>query len=138
MAYMNQEKKAIINHLMKPILKKYNVKATLSVDSATIYLNIKSSTLDFIGQYNEIAKEDVRNTAYMPFNPVTDSLQVNPYWFRDQFKGKILDFLEEAHAALKGAGHYRNTDIQSDYFDEAYYYYIKVGQWNKPYQLIAD
>jgi hypothetical protein len=31
MAYMNQEKKAKISALMKPVLKKYGVKATLAV-----------------------------------------------------------------------------------------------------------
>lgn len=134
MAYMNQEKKAIISNLMKPILKKYKVKATLKVDNATIYLNIKSSPLDFIGQYNEIAKKDIRNS-YTPFTPVTDSMQVNPYWFNDQFKGEILEFMKEAHDALRGAGFYNNSDIQSDYHDIAYYYYVNVGQWNKPYEL---
>ena len=137
MACMNQEKKAIISNLMKPVLKKYKVKATLKVDNATIYLNIKSSSLDIIGQYNEIAKNDIRNS-YTPFEPVTNNLDINPYWYHDQFKGEILDFLEEAHTALKGAGFYNNSEIQNDYFDIAYYYYIKVGQWNKPYQLIAD
>ena len=137
MAYMNQEKKAIINNLMKPILKKYKVKATLSVDSATIYLNIKSSPLDIISQYNEIAKDDIRNS-YTPFTPVVDYLQINPFHFQSQFKGEILDFFTEAHAALQGAGFYKNSEIQNDYFDIAYYYYIKVGQWNKPYVLIAD
>lgn len=120
MAYMNQEKKAIISNLMKPILKKYKIKATLSVSNrSTIYLNVKSGSLDFIGQSEK------------------DYLQVNPFWYHEHFEGEILDFLTEAHAALKSAGHYRNTDIQSDYFDEAYYYYIHIGQWDKPYQLTA-
>jgi ABC-type proline/glycine betaine transport system substrate-binding protein len=42
MAYMNQEKKAIIANVLKPILKKYNIKATMSVrDHSTFVLTLK-------------------------------------------------------------------------------------------------
>jgi hypothetical protein len=121
MAYMNQEKKAIINNLMKPILKKYKVKATLSVSHrSTVHLNIKSGAIDF------------------PLNE-QGYTQVNPYYYEEHFASNqdAVAFLTEAHAALKGAGFYNRSDIQSDYFDIAYYYYVNIGQWNKPYQLNA-
>lgn len=120
MAYMNQEKKAIINNLMKPILKKYKVKATLSVSNGSpIYLNVKSGIIDF--------------------NLEHGSTQVNPYYFAEHFASnpEAVAFLTEAHEALMGAGFYNNSDIQSDYFNIAYYYYVNLGQWNKPYQLVA-
>lgn len=121
MAYMNQEKKSIIAVAIKPILKKYGVKATLSVENkSTIYLNIKSSKFDFMNQAGYDGK-------YM---------QINPYYYDKQFKGECLDFLKEAYQALMSAGWYDKSDSQSDYFHTAYYYYINVGQWNKPYELV--
>lgn len=135
---MNQEKKSIISNLMKPILKKYNVKATLSVDnSSTINLNIKSSAFDFIGIYNKRKQEEqFRRYPNETFYP-SETLTLTNGWISDSFGGEELAFFEEAFAALQGAGYYNNSDYQSDYFDTAYYYYIRVGQWNKPYQLIA-
>jgi hypothetical protein len=138
MAYMNKEKKAIIDNLMKPILKKYGVKATLSVDNmSTINLNIKSSAFDFVGIYNKKLQEDhgwknPTETFY-----VRENFTLTDGWIHDSFQGQELAFFEEAFAALRGAGYYNNTDSQTDYFDTAYYYYIKIGQWNKPYQLTA-
>jgi hypothetical protein len=41
--------------------------------------------------------------------------------------------LKEIKKALMAAGYYDNSDAMTDYFDTAYYYYINVGKWNKPY-----
>jgi hypothetical protein len=50
MAYMNQEKKARIAAAIKPVFKKYGLKATLSVHNhSSICVNIKSGPIDFGG-----------------------------------------------------------------------------------------
>jgi hypothetical protein len=124
MAYMNQEKKAVIAAKLKPVLKKYGVKGTLSVrNHSSIVLNLKSGAIDFFEDYGD--REDARKFG----------IQVNPYWFQDHFVGKSKAFLTEAFDALKGAGYYDNSDAQVDYFDTAYYYDINIGKWNKPYEL---
>jgi len=136
MAYMNQEKKAIINNLMKPILKKYNVKATLSVDNmSTINLNIKSSAFDFVGIYNKKNQEEQNRKYPNETFYARENFTLTDGWIADSYEGQELAFFEEAFAALRSAGYYNNTDCQTDYFDTAYYYYVKIGQWNKPYQL---
>jgi len=127
MAYMNQEKKATIADLVKPILKKYGIKGSLSVSNhSSIDLNIKSGPIDFIGNYNATVDHVVK-----------DYLQVNVYWIQDHFTGVAREFLLEAVMALKGAGHYNNSDAMTDYFDVAYYYDINVGKWDRPYELTA-
>lgn len=138
MAYMNQEKKAIISNLMKPILKKYKVKATLSVDNhSTINLNIKSSAFDFVGIYNKYLK-DSQELRY-PNQTFTnrEHFKLTHGWVDDYYSGVELAFFKEAFTALQGAGYYNNTDSQIDYFDTAYYFYINVGDWNKPYVMSA-
>jgi hypothetical protein len=52
MAYMNQQKKAIIASKLKPVLKKYGVKGSLKVSNhSTIVLNVKFySKLQFHGR----------------------------------------------------------------------------------------
>jgi hypothetical protein len=123
MAYMNQERKAVIAKNLKPVLKKYGIKGTLSVrNHCTIVLSIKAGKIDFAKDYGK--GEDSRW-----------GIDVNPYWFQDHFVGESKAFLSEAFDALKSAGHYDNSNASIDYFDTAYYFSIKVGQWNKPYTL---
>ena len=124
MAYMNQEKKAKIVAAVKPILKKYGVKGTLSVrNHMAIVLNVKAGKVDFFTDYGD--REDA----------LKFGIQVNPYWFQDHFTGKSKKFLAEAFDAMKSAGYYNNSDAQIDYFDTAYYFDINIGKWNKPYEL---
>jgi hypothetical protein len=111
MAYMNQEKKKVIASKLKPVLKKYGVKGTLSVrNHSSIVLNVKAGKIDFFEDYGD--REDAKKFG----------IQVNPYWFHDHFEGKSKQFLTEAFDALKSAGYYNNTDASIDYFDTAYYY----------------
>jgi hypothetical protein len=126
MAYMNQEKKKVIAAKLKPVLKKYGVKGSLSVrNHMYIVLNVKSGKIDFFNDYGDV--EDARKFG----------IQVNPYWFQDHFTGKSKEFLSEAFDALKSAGYYNNSDAQIDYFDVSYYFDINIGKWNKPYSLEA-
>jgi hypothetical protein len=126
MAYMNQEKKKIIASKLKPVLKKYGVKGSLSVrNHMSIVLNVKAGKVDFFTDYGDV--EDARKFG----------IQVNPYWFQDHFTGKAKEFLADAFDALKSAGYYNNSDASIDYFDTAYYYDINIGKWNKPYSLEA-
>lgn len=116
MAYMNQEKKAKIAAKMKPVLKKYGLKGSLSVHNhSSITLTLKSGGIDFGSNYQ----------------------QVNPYWLDDHYKDrpKALAALKEIKDALLAADYYNNSDAMIDYFDTAYYYHINVGKWNKPYEL---
>jgi hypothetical protein len=117
MAYMNQERKKIIAANLKPVLKKYGVKGTLSVrNHSAIVLTLKSGKIDF-GSARD---------------------QVNPYWFQDHYEGVAKKFLTEAFAALKSAGWYNNTRSEIDYFDIAYYVDINIGKWKQPYIVEAE
>ena len=132
MAYMNQEKKAKIDGLIKPILKKYGVKATLAVrNNAVIVLNIKSGKIDFIDNFLSTGK--IHDPEWIQKYRTID---VNPYWYQDHFTGEAKEFLTEAFSALKGADWYDESDAQVDYFNTAYYVDVNIGKWNKPYQVI--
>lgn len=138
MAYMNQERKAKIAAAMKPILKKYGVKATLSVrNHSTISLNIKSGKIDFIENFIKTDESHI-HAKRMSSNQIDyirekQNLDVNPYWFQDHFSGKAKNFLTEAFRALKSADWYDESDAMTDYFNIAYYVDVNIGKWNKPY-----
>lgn len=135
MAYMNQEKKATIAAQVKPILKKYGIKGSLAVrNHSTIVVNIKSGTLDFIGNYNTTQQ----NKAYGETPRLADNyLSVNPYWYQEHFTGEVLEFFTELFAAVKSAEWFDKSDAMTDYFHTAYYFDINVGQWDRAYELTA-
>lgn len=138
MAYMNQEKKAKISAALKPILKKYGVKGSLSVrNHSSIVLTLKSGPIDFIANSNRVCGESHYQVS-RGFKPNTYGYSdVNPYWYQEHYDGVAKDFLDEAFTALKSAGWYDKSDIQSDYFNTAYYYDINIGKWNKDYVVEA-
>jgi ABC-type proline/glycine betaine transport system substrate-binding protein len=116
MAYMNQQKKAVIASKVKPILKKFGLKGSLSVNNhSTIVLTLKSGKIDF-GK---------------------SVCQVNHYWIQDHYAGKAATALQELKKAMLAADWYDRSDAMVDYFDTAYYIDINIGKWNKPYTLEA-
>ena len=134
MAYMNQEKKAIIASKLKPVFKKYGVKGSLKVNNhSTIVLTVKSGKIDFIKNYNSIVGS--QPGGFRNGSAAEKYLNINPYWYQEHFSGKPKEFLTEALAALKGADWYDESDGSIDYFNTAYYVDINIGKWNKPYIL---
>ena len=133
MAYMNQERKARIAPAVKSILKRYGVKGTLSTDRSSLSLNIKSGTLDFIGDYNKTVA--AQPGGFRNGSPAGKSIQINNYWYREHFGNKVIrKFLDEVMKALNDGNH-DNSDSQIDYFDVGWYVHVNVGNWNKPYVL---
>lgn len=133
MAYMSQEKKAVLAPRIKAILKKYGVKGSLAVRGhSTLVLNLKSGKIDFIGNSNRVCGESHYQVS-RGFKPNTRGHdQVNPYWYQDHYDGKAKAFLKEILAVMNDGNHDR-SDIQTDYFDVGWYVDINIGKWNKPY-----
>lgn len=122
MAYITQEKKKEKALLLKPLLKEYGIKATLSISNhSKLHLNIKSGPLAFLSQYNK-GREKPRNYA-----TVTYCLE--------KFEGKEREFLEKASKIIE-EGNHNNSNSMTDYFDIGYFTEINIGQFDKPYQLI--
>lgn len=134
---MNQERKAVINKALKPVLAKYGVKGTLRVrHHSAIVLTVKSGPIDFIGNSNRVCGSSDYQVS-RGFQPnTTGYTDVNPYWYQDHFDGVAKEFLDEAFRALKSAAWYDNSDAMTDYFDTAYYFDINIGTWDKPYTLV--
>ncbi len=132
MAYMSQERKKELAPAIKAVLKKYGVKGTLAVrNHSSLVMNIKSGSIDFIKNFNEI--NELRSISRQ-FCPATVSIDVNPYWYHEHFSGVAKQFLSELLPAMNVGNHDR-SDIQSDYFDVGWYVDVNIGSWNKPYIL---
>jgi len=131
MAYMSQENKKQKQELIKPILKKYGIKATLAVRHySTLVLNIQSGGIDFIKNFNTTCKENHRGN--IEFRPAEGNIQVNEYWYHEHFSGIAKDFLTEV-IDIMYIGNHDNSEPQTDFFDVGWYCNINIGQWDKPY-----
>jgi len=128
MAYMNQEKKQKISSKLKPVLKKYGLKGSLSVrNHMTLVLNVTAGSIDFVSNMNRVVG---RQTF------ASDSIQVNQYWYHEHFDGVAKKALREIIDAMNTDNHDR-SDIRSDYFDVGHYIDVNIGKWNKPYQVLT-
>lgn len=140
MAYMNQERKQQRAPIIKAILKKYNVKGSLSVrNHSTLVLTIKSGSIDFIENYiktdadkhygNKMSQDQID---YIRKNK---SLDVNPYWYQEHYTGKAKDFLKEILGAMYGSDYFDESDAQVDYFHCSHYVDVNIGSWKTPYTV---
>ena len=118
MAHITQENKAIIAAALKVALKDYpSVKYSLSIqDKMKIVCTIS------------------KGPAYLDEKNV-GSQQVNHYHIKTNFNPEAEEILTKIKECLR-IGHYDNSDIQSDYFDCAWYIGINIGTWNKPYIVV--
>jgi hypothetical protein len=127
MAYMDQERKAIIGAALKLATAGTGLKYSLSVQNhSCIVMTMKSGPIDFISDYNQVGARS---------KPATNYLYINKYFFQEHFTPGVQVVIRKIVDAMHSAGHYDRSDIQSDYFDHAYYIEIQVGAWDKPYIL---
>jgi hypothetical protein len=136
MAYFDQEKKRVVADNLKKVIPK-GWKYTLSVrNHSTVVLTIQSAQVDLISEIVQVVNNQPRALAE-PDRYAVDKVRgywdVNPYWLETQFDGDLLKIFENIKTALKSADWYDNSDIQTDYFDTAYYFDICIGRWNKPF-----
>ena len=139
MAYMSQEKKAQIAPVVKAILKKYNVKGSLSVrNHSTLVLNVKSGAIDFVQNFIQTDANVVHGKKMsedqIDYIRKNQSVDVNPYWYHEHFDGVAKKFLKEILTAMND-GNWDKSDIQTDYFNVGWYVDVNIGRWNKPYVL---
>lgn len=126
MAYMNQEKKAVIKANLDKVLKPLGVKFTLRVSNhMAITCTIKSAPWDMLA--------DRTSESLSQFE--RDHAQVNPYWFESHYRGKTRDVLQDVIDAIRSADYYDRSDAMVDYFDTAYYFHINIGDYDKPFQV---
>jgi hypothetical protein len=117
---MSQDRKKELTPAIKAVLKKYNLKGSISVDNySSLIVTISSGDIDFL-------KDSGRG-----------HISVNTSWIEDHFTGRANDCLLELKAAMM-TGNHDNSDIMTDYFDVGWYIDIKIGKWNKPYNYTGE
>ena len=113
MAYISQTLKKELTPAIKAVLKKYDMKGTISIaHHSKLVVTLRSGSM---------------------FKGLTDT-SVNYYHINSdkRFDEKEKSFLNELRNAMM-VGNYDNSDPQSDYFDVGWYIEIKIGNYEKDY-----
>ena len=125
MAYMNQEKKAIIAAALKKVMPK-DWKYSLRCDRYSITCTISAAPVDLI----KLNAGDHYDTA-------NGYLQLNKYYMHQWCTDKaVADALVAIRTAMD-TGNWDRSDIMTDYFDVGHYVHIHVGRWDKPFVCTA-
>ena len=119
MAYVSKETKKELAPAIKKVLAEYGVKGTIKVNNySTLVVTLRKVPAGLFTD-EEIANGDV-----------------NVYHIERFYEGTAKKFLTKLLAAMKGDKWYDRTDAMIDYFDTAWYNDIKIGEWNKPVEVI--
>ncbi len=133
MAYMSQEKKALIAAKLKEVVPK-GWKYSLRVrNHSTIVMTIASAPVDLMGEAKRVTAERAKRQGETPREYEATSLDVNVYHPHFSFDVS-LPIIKTIIAALNEGNHNR-SDYQSDYFDVGWYTDIYVGTWDKPFKV---
>lgn len=127
MAYINQDRKAIIAAELKKVMPS-GWKWSLAIRShMTLVLTIAEAPFDLLGSLS--ARDRARD------KPLTDS-SVNTHWIREQFTDEcVADVFEKIRDAMNTGNHDR-SDSMTDYFDVGWYIDIHIGRWDKPFKCV--
>jgi|LakMenE01Jun11ns_1017448.scaffolds.fasta_scaffold9655901_1 hypothetical protein len=127
MAYINQEMKQVIANNLKPVLAKYKVKGSLSIEhNSKITLTLRSGAVDFKKEYIGTLNDGTPKELLDMWHPC----------YKD-FTGTSSEFIQQAWQALESANWYDNSNGLIDYFDTAYYIVITFKPNGKEYKLIS-
>ena len=118
MAYVSKETKKELAPEIKKVLAEYGVKGTIKVNN---YMTLVVT---------------LRKVPAGLFTPKEMADGVNVYHIERLFEGTAKKFLTKLLTAMKGEKWYDKTDAMIDYFDTAWYNDIKIGEWNKPVEVI--
>jgi hypothetical protein len=120
MAFMNQEKKAIIKaELDKVVPKDWKYSLTVQHHSS-ITIAIMSAPVDLIGLHAQ-AEQWKGDRNY---------IQLNEYYLENQYQGEVLKTLLKIKDALN-TGNFDKSDIQTDHFHVGFYAHMHIGKWDK-------
>jgi hypothetical protein len=138
MAWVHKDTVTKVRNGLKLLNKEYGMKTSVSgTNSSSLNVRIISGKIDLIQNYIDtvnaanVMRDYEEVVKYMQRNRY---VQVNHYWLDSHYNGLALEYLEKVKAIMS-VDHWDKSDIQSDYFNCAYYMHINIGAWDKPFEV---
>lgn len=141
MAWVQKDTVTKVREGLKILNREYGMKTSVSgTNSSSLKVRIMSGKIDFVQNRLDMLEGDMRYSEEEKANhklyltKFNSGIQVNHYWLDTSFSGVALEYLEKVKAIMS-VDHWDKSDIQSDYFNCAYYMNIDIGKWDKAYEL---
>lgn len=139
MAYITKAEVKAKSKALALLNKLYGVKSSFSgSNSNCLTLTIHSGKIDFLQNAVDFL---CKTPFYAPQHRdnlarahSSGYLQVNHYYLERAFDGVALGYLQQAYQIMLD-GHFDESDLQTDYFNCAWYNAIRIGRWDKPYTM---
>lgn len=123
MAYVTTEMTKAVRVALKEQMPGWKIRVAKNAHSSGIYMTIDAAPYDLKDEFDDRYFEH----GYMDIN----HYYVEDYKHAEDYK-KIFDIMLKATASV-GRPFYDNSDVQTDYFNTAYYFYLSIGSYEKPY-----
>lgn len=121
MAYISTQKAAEIRSKLKEEFPEIKFSVALSSGKHALNVSIMKAPYEF-------------RPVEFESKPCVD---INQYWLDSpQFAYRNVDILERI-ISICNEGNWDRSDAMVDYFDVGWYLHLSVGQWNKPFELVA-
>lgn len=119
MAYVSAEMTKAVRAALKAKFKGFKFSVRKNAHSSTLYITILRSPVNLVDDIH------IHGRCYAEIN----HYQVENYKHAELYKS-IYEEMFKATASV-GSEFYDDSDIQTDYFNCAYYYYLRIGDYNK-------
>ena len=138
MAYISSEDvKAIRVALKAEFGKDFKFSVTKDHHSG-VRISIMNGVANFYdGELDRTDKYNGREYVFTGYDQI-NHYHTHFYGAYEELFNKISEIAHTAPGLAGGKTYYCNDDVQTDYFDRAYYVSIEVGKWNKPYELSIE
>lgn len=121
MAYISTEKAAQIRKRLKEEFPEIKFSVALGSGKYSLNVTILKSPYEF-------RPIDSEHLGYV---------DVNQYWVdSERFGYRNVDILKRI-IAICNDGNWDRSDVMTDYFEVGWYLHLYIGQWNKPFELVA-
>ena len=138
MAYISAEDVKHIRNELKKELPQYKFSVVRDHHSSVSIALMKGPAFKDHEYFDRYAQETKVGNLSDGEHHQINQFHLESFYGKENAKilGKVSEIAHTAPGLAGGKEYYNNNDIQSDYFDVAYYVSISVGKWNKEYEIV--
>jgi len=126
MAWITKDEVKEIRDNLKKAFPKMKFSVRKNGHSSTVHVSIMESPFDFTYTFKGYNDEMYTKSEHY---------EINTYHLENSNYPHLATLKKISAIALKN--HWDKSDMQTDYFNCAFYFTLEVGQWNKPYKQTA-
>lgn len=130
MAYIKKEEVAAIRAALKAAFPSWKFSVVRDDNYSGVRIAVMESPVDFaacyVGKSEQSFVDDLKR----------GYAHINEYYLNSDWSGEALAVLKKINDIAHSQGWYDRSDSMTDYFDVAYYVWLSIGKYSKPYKIV--